>query len=49
MKRIKKYMRICLGTALISLTACQPDMDFTNPSADSEANYMKLIINEIIY
>lgn len=39
MKRIKKYMRICLGTALISLTACQPDMDFTNPSADSEANY----------
>ena len=28
MKRIKKYMRICLGTALISLTACQPDMDF---------------------
>lgn len=32
-------MRICLGTALISLTACQPDMDFTNPSADSEANY----------
>ena len=38
MKRIKKYMRM-LGTALISLTACQPDMDFTNPSADSEANY----------
>ena len=39
MKRIKKYMRICLGTALISMPACQPDMDFTNPSADSEANY----------
>lgn len=39
MKRIKRYMGICLGTALITLSACQPDMDFANPSADSDMNY----------
>ena len=39
MKRIKLYMGICIGTALLSLSSCQPDMDFVNPSADSDMNY----------
>lgn len=39
MKRIKRYMSVCLGTALMSLSACQPNMDFVNPSADSDMNY----------
>ena len=39
MKRMKLYIGACLGTALISLSSCEPNMVYTNPSADSELTY----------
>ena len=39
MKRMKLYIGACLGTALISLSSCEPDMVYTNPSADNELTY----------
>ena len=41
MKRIKKYMRICLGTALISLTAWWTSISMDNPALP----YLKEIVN----
>ena len=39
MKHIKTYMGICLGSLLMTMSSCEPDMDFNNPSADNEATY----------
>lgn len=39
MKHIKTYIGICLGSVLLSLSSCQPEMDFDNPAADSENSY----------
>ena len=39
MTRMKLYIGACLGTALISLSSCEPDMVYNNPSADNEATY----------
>lgn len=39
MKRLKIYIGACLGSVLFTLSSCEPEMEFTNPSADSELNY----------
>lgn len=39
MKRIKSYIGVLSGIALLSLTACEPTMDFVNPSAESDTDY----------
>ncbi len=39
MKHLKTYMGICLGSLLMTMSSCEPDMDFNNPSAENEATY----------
>lgn len=39
MKHIKTYMGVCLGSLLMTLSSCEPNMDYNNPLAENEATY----------
>lgn len=39
MKHIKTYMGVCFGSLLMTLSSCEPNMDYNNPLAENEATY----------
>ena len=39
MKHIKTYMGICLGSLLMTMSSCEPDMVFNNRSDYTEGTY----------